>query len=226
MGSWVSYERQRQRREAELTRERNRMEEFASVVSHDLRSPLSVARSRLELAADECDSEHLGDVEGALGRMEELVDDVLALARLGQQVVGDDAEPTDLEPVARRAWESVSARGATLSVEDLPTVIGDSNRLQRLFENLFRNAIEHAGDGVTVTVGALEDGFFVADDGPGIPDDEREAVFDHGHTTDEDGTGFGLSIVQQIAEAHGGTVTVTESDSGGARFEIRGLETC
>jgi PAS domain S-box-containing protein len=238
MGSWVSYERQRQRREAELTRERNRMEEFASVVSHDLRSPLSVARSRLELASDECDSAHLDDIDDALDRMEGLIEDVLALARLGQQVV--DAKPTDVGDVARLGWESVSVRDGTLDVGDLPTVIGDATRLQRLFENLFRNAVEHgstsnrtqsddarehAGDGVTVTVGALDDGFFVADDGPGIPDDEREAVFDHGHTTDEDGTGFGLSIVQQIAEAHGGTVTLTESDSGGARFEIRGLET-
>jgi signal transduction histidine kinase/CheY-like chemotaxis protein len=254
MGSWVSYERQRQRREAELTRERNRMEEFASVVSHDLRSPLSVARTRLELASDECDSDHLTDIDGALDRMEGVIDDVLALARLGQQVV--DAEPTDIEPVARNAWESVSADDATLSMGDLPTVSGDASRLQRLFENLFRNAVEHGstspdsqarqdsvehgstnsrtqsddtvehgGPDVTVTVGALEDGFYVADDGPGIPEDEREDVFDHGHTSDEDGTGFGLSIVAQIAAAHGGSATVTESEAGGARFEIRGLET-
>jgi signal transduction histidine kinase len=78
---------------------------------------------------------------------------------------------------------------------------------------------------VTVTVGSLEEGFYVEDDGPGVPEAEREDVFDAGYTTSDTGTGFGLSIVHEIATAHGWEVSVTESDAGGARFEFRGVET-
>ena len=79
---------------------------------------------------------------------------------------------------------------------------------------------------MTVTVGAIDsDGFYVEDDGPGIPADTRETVFDHGYTTSETGTGFGLPIVNEIVEAHGGTISVLEGHDGGARFEIRDLET-
>ena len=103
------------------------------------------------------------------------------------------------------------------------TVESDRSRLTELFENLCRNAIEHGGEGVTVTVGATQAGFFIADDGPGIPDGERRAVFESGYSTTADGTGFGLAIVSRIAEAHGWTVTATESESGGARFEFAGV---
>jgi signal transduction histidine kinase len=78
--------------------------------------------------------------------------------------------------------------------------------------------------GVTVEIGPLEDGFYIADDGRGIPESEREAVFEYGYSTADDGTGFGLSIVREIAESHGWTVSVTGSEAGGARFEITGVE--
>jgi len=77
---------------------------------------------------------------------------------------------------------------------------------------------------VTVTVGSLEDGFYVADDGPGIPEADREKVFESGYSTDGDGTGLGLAIVRRIAQAHGWDVTLTTSESGGARFEFHGVE--
>jgi len=227
MASWASYERQRQRREDQLTREHNRLEEFASVVSHDLRNPLNVATSRLELATDDCDSDHLDHVVEAVGRMDALIQDVLDLARLGQQVV--DTDPVDFTEVVRASWSTVSTPDAELVVADEDvTVVGDRTRLQRLFENLFRNALEHGptDDGVRVRVGLLDSdaGFYVEDDGPGIPPDRRDTIFERGFSTDMDGTGFGLSIVAQIVEAHGGTIAATESESGGARFEIRGIE--
>ncbi len=226
MASWASYERQRQHREEQLTRERNRLEEFASVVSHDLRNPLNVATSRLELATDDCDSPHLDHVVDAVERMDALIEDVLALARLGEQVV--DAEPLDFTAVVQASWASVSTPTADLVVDDGATIVGDDTRFCRLFENLFRNSIDHSppDDEVTIRVGVLEDstGFYVEDDGPGIPPDCRDTIFEHGFTTESDGTGFGLSIVANIVEAHGGTVEVTESDAGGARFEVRGIE--
>jgi len=96
---------------------------------------------------------------------------------------------------------------------------------RRLFENLFRNAVEH-GDGPVVTVGRLDNsecGFYVADDGPGIPSEERENVFEPGYSSHEHGTGLGLSIVKRIAECHDWTVEAKNGCAGG-RFEFRGIE--
>jgi signal transduction histidine kinase len=95
-----------------------------------------------------------------------------------------------------------------------------------LFENLFRNCVEHGVDdasGLSVTVGPLPDGFYVADDGVGVPEAERDHVVEFGYTTTDDGTGIGLGIVEDVATAHGWTVTVTESEDGGARFEFRNV---
>jgi signal transduction histidine kinase len=93
-----------------------------------------------------------------------------------------------------------------------------------VFENLMRNAIDHTEQTVTVTVGESEDGIYFADDGDGIPEDERDDVFTPGYTTTDDGTGFGLSIVSDIVEAHGWGIHLTESAEGGARFEITDVE--
>lgn len=91
-------------------------------------------------------------------------------------------------------------------------------------ENLIHNAIEHAGEDVTVLVGTTETGFYVEDDGPGIPKDERDDVFETGYSTAHDGTGLGLSIVQQITESHGWELDLTEGPMGGARFEVTDVE--
>lgn len=122
-------------------------------------------------------------------------------------------------------------------IESDRTVVGDAHRIQRLLENLFRNAVEHGSTGVrmvsdggdvvgpTVTVADLTDGFVVCDDGPGIPAADRDAVLDFGYSTTESGTGLGFSIVTEIADAHGWDVHVTEAASGGARFEFSGVRT-
>ena len=211
-----------QEREAELTRERDRLDEFTGVVSHDLRNPLNVAQGRAELAGTECDSEHLPKVTQALARMEALMEDSLELARQGE-VVGETTT-VDLADLATRCWETVPTNGATLEIADPPAIQADVERLPAVLENLFRNAVEHGGETVTITVGATESGFYVADDGSGIPAEKRSEVFTGGYTTDEDGTGFGLAIVKQICEAHGWEVTATESDTGGARFEITNVD--
>jgi signal transduction histidine kinase len=216
-------------------RERERLEEFASIVSHDLRNPLEVSQGYLDAAFETGDAEHLLRVEDSLDRMEELIEQSLALARKGRVV--DETEPTAFGAVAENAWDAVESPEATLAVDAGGTIEADEARLRELFENLFRNALEHVGDDVAVTVGRLDDtatdggvgddeepalgGFYVADDGPGIPPGEREEVFERGYTTEEDGSGLGLAIVQAIAEAHGWRVDVTEGDVGGARFEFR-----
>ncbi|MDT3437692.1 HAMP domain-containing histidine kinase [Haloarcula sp. 1CSR25-25] len=148
--------------------------------------------------------------------------DLLALAREGNRV--DDIETVDLGTLTENCWNNVATGEATFSVDIDRTIRSDQSRLQQLLENLYRNAIEHGGDDVAVSVGALPDGFYIEDDGPGIPVDELEDVFDAGYSTTEDGTGFGLSIVQQIADAHGWDIRVTDGSDGGARFEVTGIK--
>jgi len=207
--------------ERRLERQNDRLEQFASVVSHDLRNPLNVAEGRLELAQIDCDSEHLEHVARAHGRMNELIEDLLTLSREGGTV--GDLEPVDLTDLVETCWENVPTAEARLEVDCDQSIRADRSRLQQLLENLVGNAVEHGGSDVTVTIGLLADGFYVADDGVGIPADQSDDVFDAGFTTSEDGTGFGLSIVSQVTAAHGWEVHVTESDAGGARFEISGV---
>ncbi|MFB6268573.1 MAG: sensor histidine kinase [Halobacterium sp.] len=208
-------------RESELERQNERLDEFTSIVSHDLRNPLNVAEGRLALAREERDSDHLAAVADAHDRMEALVDDLLSLAQQGETVA--DLDAVDVGALARSCWEGVDHGDATLETDTACGVYADRLRLRQVVQNLLRNAVDHGGDGVTVRVGALDDGdgFYVEDDGTGIPDADRDAVFDHGYTTSTDGTGFGLAIVDRIAEAHGWTVTITDSADGGARFEFR-----
>lgn len=103
-------------------------------------------------------------------------------------------------------------------------LLADRDRLTELFANLFRNAVEHGGGDVTVTVGSTCDGFYVADDGHGIPEEHRKQVLQSGYSTEEAGTGLGLSIVQQIADSHDWGLSIDESDAGGARFSFTGVE--
>jgi PAS domain S-box-containing protein len=270
--------RERKRREEALRRKNERLEEFASIVSHDLRNPLNVAQGRLELAREEHDSEHLEAVANAHGRMATLIDDLLTLARDGEGV--EETERVPLRELAEVCWEGVETAAASLRIETDRTIRADRSRLRQLVENLMRNsvehgstgsraelgdsvehgstgsraelgdsvehgstgsraelgdsvehgrsrdgdAVEHAGEDVTVTVGDVEGGFYVADDGRGIPESDRETVFETGYTTSDDGTGFGLEIVEAVASAHGWDVRVTDAAGGGARFEFTGVD--
>ncbi|WP_121820102.1 ATP-binding protein [Halostella salina] len=301
------------RRERELERQNERLDEFTSIVSHDLRNPLNVASGYLEMARDSGDPEYFDRIEGAHDRMSRMIDELLSLAQQGE-IVGD-TRPVELRIVAHEAWQNVDTRGCSLTVDTDRVVDGDPDRLRDLLGNLFRNAVEHSStspasqtrqdsvehgstspdsqgrrnvaehavdgetaeeevsaeattgmdaehagvggadtpttDGpsaddpgvfdpdttadpatagaftrggdegrTTVRIGETDDGFFVADDGPGIPEDERDTVFESGYTTRKNGTGYGLAIVQQVAEAHGWTVELTDSAAGGARFEF------
>ncbi|NHN48329.1 GAF domain-containing protein [Halostella sp. JP-L12] len=287
-------------RERELARQNEQLDEFASVVSHDLRNPISVADGYLELAREEGDVDALDQVADAIDRMERLTDDLLELARSGRVVT--DPAAVSLSDAAAEAWENVDTGGARLDVRGDAAVRADRRRLLQLFENLFRNSVEHGapeetaeaigedtfyrsaaddatsrgtadgplsddaaaegavGDGasaaaaeLSVTVGVLSGkravdsrssadrsspvGFYVEDDGPGIPPSERDAVYEWGYSSTSDGTGFGLAIVREIAEAHGWSVRIADADggdepsaggdgrdlSGGARFEITGV---
>lgn len=203
----------------ELRQRNEQLDRFARVVSHDLRNPLTVASGKLELFRQSRDDEYLDDIEDSLHRMERLISDVLTLTRTD----GSDIEmtPVSVAAVAEVAWSNVETGESTLAVASEWTRPAKRTLLMQLFENLFRNAVEHNQDPVTVTVGALPEGFFVEDDGVGIPTAVRTDLFEEGVSGTDAGTGLGLMIVDQVATVHGWETAVRESERGGARFEIQ-----
>ncbi|MDQ2072908.1 PAS domain S-box protein [Haloarcula sp. H-GB4] len=221
----------RKDRERQLT-------EFASVVSHDLRNPLNVVKGRISVARTSGDVSHLEAAESAADRMDDLINDLLTLARQGDTV--GETTMVDLAALAGQAWADVETGEARLEKHGTATVEADAARLRAVFENLFRNSVEHGSASdqkqpddaeerecctntsapITVSVGTTDTGFYVADDGAGIPLEERDNVFERGYTTSDTGTGFGLAIVTEVAQAHDWSVSLTESDGGGARFEF------
>lgn len=201
-----------------LLKKANRLDSFASHVSHDLQNPIMVAGGYVNIARRADDPEEpLDKIESALQRAENLIDDILSMARSGEDF---DPEPVELGKQATQAWSTVSTADASLVIETDSVIIADLQQLRRLFENLFRNSIEHGGSAVTVRVEATNEGFYIADDGVGIPADNRENIFHDGMKYDSDGTGYGLAIVRSIANGHGWSIEATDSVSNGARFDI------
>lgn len=214
----------RRRREQELERANERLETFATALSHDLRNPLEVANAGVALAQEDCESEHLTTIARANERMADLIEDVLTAAMGGDRSI----QPTSvtLSDFVESCWQTVPSSDATLQVKTEMTIRADEPHLRQLLENLFRNAIEHGGPDVTITVGTVDgdSGFYVADDGPGIPADERPHVFKPGYSSATGELGLGLAIVTTVVEAHDWTIEVTTSRDGGARFEITDVD--
>jgi len=216
----------RKQRERRLREQNRRLEEFADIVSHDLRNPLSTAAGWTEvvdrkLADEKPDIEAARDgldqIADSHERMDELIEVLLTMAQQGQTV--DETEPVALDQCATKAWSTADTGELELRIETNQTVEADPARLRQAFENLFRNADDH-GTASTVSVTELPTGFAVEDDGEGIADADTESLFEFGYTTDAEGTGIGLAVVKRIVEAHGWQISVDNS-ADGARFEIR-----
>lgn len=209
--------------ERDLERQNERLEAFYDVISHDIPNHLNVATTRLELARTEADSDHYDPIEAAHDRIEAVLSDMRALVEQGTTV--EETEFVDLGAIAQSCWENCrpEAGAATLTVRTEVTIEAGKSQLKQLLENLFWNAVDHAGDTVVVTVGRLDGGFYIEDDGPGIPPDERAAVLSPGYSTADDHAGFGLAIVREIARAHDWDIDLTTGSNGGARFEFTGV---
>ncbi|WP_435181445.1 copper transporter [Halorussus sp. AFM4] len=202
-----------------LQRQNARLENFASLLAHELRNPLSTAKIYLRQVS-EGDQTAVEEVDTALTRIEEMVEVILVIAR------GEDAdidrEEVTLASVAEDTWADLEVPTADLVVETDQTLLVDPVHLQHLLENLFTNAVEHADGSVTIRIGDLPSGFYVEDTGPGIPEEDRDRIFDAGYTTG--GIGFGLMFVAELAEAYGWNYMVSESADGGARFEFTDID--
>ncbi|GLF94716.1 sensor histidine kinase [Streptomyces yaizuensis] len=211
--------------EASVERQRR----FVADASHELRSPIASLRTQLEVGAAHPE---LLDVPGAVEdtvRLQQLAADLLLLARLdaGERPGSARIDPGALvrEEVSQRTGDRVP-----VTVEgDAPEVVGSRSQLARVVGNLLDNAQRHARGAVTVTVRAVgrEVLVEVADDGEGVPEDERERIFerfvrlDDARTRDEGGAGLGLAIARDVAVRHGGGLTVGAAPGGGAVFRLR-----
>lgn len=208
------------RQETELEILRDQFEKFTANLRHDLKNPLQVAIGHLELGRETGDDQSLDHAMEALERIEEIITDLESVAKGGP----GDAEPgtTSLTEIIEAVWSVLYTGEATLKNE-LPAsarTYTAEQTMRPIFENLFKNAVTHGGSGVTVRVGPLDDGFYVEDTGPGIPESEREAVLEAGYTTAAHGSGMGLSIVADVSAQQGWGLEIGESSDGGTRFEI------
>ena len=211
---------------------------FVSDASHELRTPLTAVRGQLEVLGrqEAPEPSEVRRVErlvlGEVDRMARLVDDLLFLARAdeGQFLV---REPIDVEPYVAELFElsaGTARRRFELGAVQAGTLDGDPARLAQAVRNVLANAVEHTKeDGLirlSVTGAGAAVTFVIDDDGPGIPEDQRDLVFERFHRTDPGrarttgGTGLGLAIVREIVLAHGGSVRARAAPTGGARVEL------
>ncbi|MBV0925175.1 HAMP domain-containing histidine kinase [Halomicroarcula limicola] len=202
----------------------NRLDRFASMLAHELRNPVTIGQIYSQQLSTDENAEAVEYIGEAFDHLEAMIDILLVLAR-GHEAVSD---PTTirLADTARAAWDVIDTGDATLVIEVDGAIQADETYIRHFFRNLFENAVEHGGSDVTVTVGALPAGFYVADDGTGIPPAERESVFEVGYTTasEHGGTGLGLAFVHELADIYDWECTVTESETGGARFEVTDVD--
>ena len=205
--------------------------QFVSDVSHELRTPAAVIRAEIEAGLAEADNDWTKTAESVLDeqvRLTGLVDDLLLLARMDEggatQRVDIDLDAL-VQNEARRGWAHVVDVAAVEPVR----IKGDERQLNRLIQNLVANAVRHASSSVELAL-RTEGSHAVLrvdDDGAGVPATERERVFERFARLDESrerdlgGSGLGLAIVKEVAEAHGGGATITNSPVGGARVEVR-----
>jgi two-component system, OmpR family, phosphate regulon sensor histidine kinase PhoR len=215
-------------------------EEFVANVSHELRTPLSLIKGYVETLLDgarsnpEVAERFLKIIERNTQRLDLLIQDLLTISALESERIKLNLQPVELRPLVEKVLTDLKARAENKNVEianELPefTASADANRIDQVLANLVDNAIKYGRAQGHVTVGGkkLDDGkieIFVKDDGPGIPLESLDRVFerfyrvDKARSRDQGGTGLGLSIVKHIAQAHGGEVWVKSEPGKGATF--------
>ena len=222
----------RKKQREQVRQQKEQLEQFVSILTHDIRNPLNIIEGYSQQVKTEKNASQVMKIERAAGRMRALIDDTLAL--YNESGAAEDLVSIPISKIADRAWQSVETADADLHIRDKFTIECSPDRMCRMFENLYRNAIEHNDESVTIEVGEYSaigtstrsncGGFYIADNGTGIDPDDREKVFEYGETSSQDGTGLGLPIVKRVADAHGWDIKIMDSSTGGAKFVFMGVE--
>lgn len=205
-------------RENELERQNEQLRNIKRTLSHDISNRLTVADGALELYRETDDPEQLDRIGTSLTRIDELLRNALEFSEQGTYDI--DTESVSMREAVAEAWSVISVEDVELRLNESKRIEADPSHLKQLLENVFTNAVEHNEPPVSVSVGMLDSGFYVEDDGRGIDPDSVDEIFESGYSTEPEKTGFGLAIVERIVRSHGWEITVTDGDDGGARFEV------
>lgn len=200
----------------ELEKQKELISEFSSVVSHDLRNPLNLAKGYLDLAKETGDEEDFNEVKKALDRMEEIIEHIIYMARKPEKI---EKEEINLREVFKEAWNDLDTAEATYQVENIK-FNADKANLKNMLEKMISNSIEHNKEEIEITVGSLNNGFFFEDNGNGIETTDKK-IFEYGFSTKENNAGFGMSVVKRVSEAHNWDYELKNSEEGGLRLEFK-----
>jgi PAS domain S-box-containing protein len=206
----------------QIEAQNERLTEMHQALSHDIKNPLQVASNSVNLYRETAEDQYLKKIEDALDRIDVLVKQILTMTE--QETNPRNPEQVSLRNVATQAWSMTDTESAKLAIDGSKEFEADKNRLQRVFENLFDNAVEHSDGDVTISVGPFDQGIYIEDDGPGIPAEKQSNIFESGYTTKSANTGYGLDIVEQIVDNHGWDIELQQEARNGARFEITNIE--
>lgn len=221
LARFIGQDIQTQLDKQELAQQRDQFKNFASFVSHDLKNPLNCALGYLDLIedSDEVQEEYRENIEGSLEKMESIISDMELLADTMGEI--DDVEEISLYEFFNNYKESEGFEGGHMDVKenlDGKSILSNEGLFRRAVSNIITNAIDHNSSTINITIGSTNNGFFIEDDGKGIPQENKENIFEKGYTSTSDSTGYGLFIVKRICYVHGWDISVTDSASGGARF--------
>ena len=209
------------REQKEELRWRNRrLRKVALMTAHELRNELQVLTGHCSQIEDT--DAHKQAASDSIEHLSGIVDKIVSLATYNER----ERDPTTmwLSALVRDIWEGQSTAEATLSLSGDRRLLGDRDATQLLVEMLLDNALVHGGPEISVEVGGTDDGFYVADDGPGIDFEPPSYALEPAVTSVESASGFGLYIAQQIADEQGWTIEVRNLDDGGARFDVTGID--
>ena len=223
-------------RKTELKHKIRKLQKFRYIISHDIISPLSTAKGRIEMAKHNLDNNNVNLAFEAINRIEGMIDSTERLLETEDTI--EDRTEINIKEIAEDSWSIISTPNAKLEIPNDFTIYGDQDQVKTILENLFKNAVEHGGEGITIYVREKQpiqtstradpDGnrkLIIEDDGVGIPDSVKKDLFKEGTTTkhNEDISGYGLSIVKTAVNAHGWNIHVKDSLKGGAKFIIESV---